>query len=123
MEHGLQAYPQVSNSQIFYELPYALHRPHHPHLGQNPGCHTYSAPGVFLSVALRPEATMHAHSTTHFLPQAGQDPGLYTRCAEFFMEHGQMDKATKMLIAAQQHQRALEMCLEYEVVITEVRHG
>eukprot|EP00955_Chlamydomonas_euryale_P031442 330456-Chlamydomonas_euryale.AAC.1 len=40
------------------------------------------------------------------------DPSLYTRCSEFFMQHGQFDKAVKMLIAAHQYTRALEMCIE-----------
>ena len=52
-----------------------------------------------------------------------QDPGLYTRCAEFFMQHGQFGKAVKMLIAAQQYTRALEMCIEQDVTISEVGGG
>lgn len=51
--------------------------------------------------------------------EAGADPSLYMRCADFFMQHGQFDKATKMLIAANQYTRALEMCIEQDVVITE----
>lgn len=66
-----------------------------------------------------------SHFPTLSLPatfphQANEDPGLYMRCAEFFMQHRQFDKATKMLIAAHQYTRALEMCIEHEVVITEV---
>ena len=53
--------------------------------------------------------------------EASQDPGLYTRCAEFFMQHGHFGKAVKMLIAAQQYTRALEMCIEQGVTISEVR--
>ncbi|GAX73042.1 hypothetical protein CEUSTIGMA_g494.t1 [Chlamydomonas eustigma] len=51
--------------------------------------------------------------------EASKDPGLYARCAEFFMQHGQFGKAVKMLIAAQQHTRALELCIEHEVTISE----
>jgi hypothetical protein len=43
------------------------------------------------------------------------------RCAEFFMTHGHFDKAVKMMIAARQYSRALEMCLQHDVVVTEVR--
>ncbi|KAG2490014.1 hypothetical protein HYH03_011479 [Edaphochlamys debaryana] len=47
------------------------------------------------------------------------DPALYTRCAEFFMQNGHNDKAVKMLIAAQQYGKALELCVEHDVSITE----
>jgi hypothetical protein len=36
------------------------------------------------------------------------------------MQHGQFGKAVKMLIAAHQHTRALELCIEHEVTISEV---
>ncbi|GLC64378.1 hypothetical protein PLESTF_000154800 [Pleodorina starrii] len=49
------------------------------------------------------------------------DPALYSRCAEFFMQFGHNDKAVKMLIAAQQYSRALELCVEHDVSISEVR--
>lgn len=55
--------------------------------------------------------------------EASQDPSLYTRCAEFFMQHGHFGKAVKMLIAAQQYTRALEMCIEQDVTISEVGRG
>ena len=92
-------------------------------------------PMLFLCSSTHPPHTapMHTlHVCPHFphfltlsLPatfphQANEDPGLYMRCAEFFMQHRQFDKATKMLIAAHQYTRALEMCIEHEVVITEV---
>mmetsp|Transcript_30722 Transcript_30722/g.68056 ORF Transcript_30722/g.68056 Transcript_30722/m.68056 type:complete len:1411 (+) Transcript_30722:34-4266(+) len=51
--------------------------------------------------------------------QANQDPGLYMRCSEFFMSNGHFDKAVKMLIAAGQYSRALELCVEHDVSITE----
>ncbi|GIL44704.1 hypothetical protein Vafri_2223 [Volvox africanus] len=47
------------------------------------------------------------------------DPTLYNRCAEFFMQFGHNDKAVKMLIAAQQYSRALELCVEHDVPISE----
>ena len=53
--------------------------------------------------------------------EASQDPSLYMRCAEFFMQHGQFSKAVKMLIAAQQYTRAREMGLEPDVTNSEVR--
>ena len=36
-------------------------------------------------------------------------------------QHGQFSKAVKMLIAAGQYTRALEMCIEQDVTISEVR--
>ncbi|MEW5317550.1 MAG: hypothetical protein WDW38_008838 [Sanguina aurantia] len=48
-----------------------------------------------------------------------QNPELYVRCAEFFMTHGHNDKAVKMLIAAGQYSRALELCVEHDVTISE----
>lgn len=50
---------------------------------------------------------------------ADSDPHLLIRCAEFFMEHGQYAKAVKMLIPAGQFSRALDMCLEHDITITE----
>jgi intraflagellar transport protein 140 len=37
------------------------------------------------------------------------------------MQHGHFDKAVKMLIAANQFSRALELCVEHDVSITDVR--
>ncbi|KAG1665494.1 hypothetical protein FOA52_009755 [Chlamydomonas sp. UWO 241] len=51
--------------------------------------------------------------------EANDDPGLFMRCSEFFLQHGEFEKAVKMLIAANQYTRALEMCIEQEVVITD----
>ncbi|KAJ9518877.1 hypothetical protein QJQ45_026278, partial [Haematococcus lacustris] len=56
---------------------------------------------------------------TDDLTSASSDPALYTRCAEFFMQHGHFDKAVRMLIAALQYSRALELCVEHDVVITD----
>lgn len=36
------------------------------------------------------------------------------------MQHGHFDKAVKMLIAANQFSRALELCVEHDVAITDV---
>lgn len=55
-------------------------------------------------------------------PQAAeQDPGLYARCSDFFLANNHFDKAVKMLIAGGQYGRALELCVEHDVTISEVR--
>ncbi|PNW79678.1 hypothetical protein CHLRE_08g362650v5 [Chlamydomonas reinhardtii] len=58
------------------------------------------------------------HITDDMTPEKS-DPNLYNKCAEFFMGFGHNDKAVKMLIAAQQYGRALELCVEHDVSITE----
>ena len=47
------------------------------------------------------------------------DPEVLQQCAEFFMQHGQYDKAVSLLLAAQQHEEALTLCGEHKVTITE----
>jgi len=47
------------------------------------------------------------------------DPEVLQQCAEFFMQHGQYDKAVSLLLAAQQHEEALTLCAEHRVTITE----
>jgi intraflagellar transport protein 140 len=47
------------------------------------------------------------------------DPEVLQQCAEFFMQHGQYDKAVSLLLAAQQHEEALTLCTEHRVAITE----
>jgi hypothetical protein len=53
----------------------------------------------------------------------GSDPGLVARCADFFAENGQHDKAAAMLVAAKRWQQALDTILAHNVQITEVRGG
>ncbi|KAK9824666.1 hypothetical protein WJX72_012185 [[Myrmecia] bisecta] len=50
---------------------------------------------------------------------AESDPKLLMRCGEFFLEHGQFDKAVKLLVNAKQHVRALDLCTQHGVTITE----
>lgn len=48
------------------------------------------------------------------------DPALLARCAEYFVQHGQYERAVRMMLGAKQYARALDMCVEHEVPITEV---
>lgn len=50
---------------------------------------------------------------------ADSDPEVLAKCAGFFMQHKQHDKAVHLLCMSQQFQRALDLCIEHEVVITE----
>lgn len=43
------------------------------------------------------------------------DPALLNRCATFFLDHGQYQKAVQLLIAAKQLDRALNLCVEEKV--------
>ncbi|XP_041473205.1 intraflagellar transport protein 140 homolog isoform X2 [Lytechinus variegatus] len=47
------------------------------------------------------------------------DPVLLNRCAQFFMEHGQYDKAVDLLVVAGKYFEALELCQDHNVNITE----
>ncbi|XP_077862626.1 intraflagellar transport protein 140 homolog [Saccoglossus kowalevskii] len=47
------------------------------------------------------------------------DPVLLNKCAEFFMEHGQYDKAVELLVVAKKYFDALELCVQQSVTITE----
>eukprot|EP01006_Ploeotia_vitrea_P023897 TRINITY_DN56570_c0_g3_i1.p1 TRINITY_DN56570_c0_g3~~TRINITY_DN56570_c0_g3_i1.p1 ORF type:complete len:722 (+),score=428.01 TRINITY_DN56570_c0_g3_i1:176-2167(+) len=46
------------------------------------------------------------------------DPALLVRCAEFFMQHRQFDKAVTMYIDAKRHDMALDLCVQHNVHIT-----
>jgi len=50
---------------------------------------------------------------------ADSDPEVLARCAEFFMEHSQHDKAVHLLSMSHQFQRAIDLCTEKDVTITE----
>lgn len=41
------------------------------------------------------------------------------RCAEFFLQHGQYDKAVRLFTRARQHHRALDLILQHDVPLTE----
>jgi intraflagellar transport protein 140 len=47
------------------------------------------------------------------------DPELLDRCAHFFLENEQYDKAVDLLVKAQKHFEALELCMRHNVQITE----
>lgn len=47
------------------------------------------------------------------------DPQLLHRCAQFFMENKQYDKAVDLLADAKKYIEALELCVEHNVFITE----
>uniref|UniRef100_A0A4W2C3K4 Intraflagellar transport 140 n=1 Tax=Bos indicus x Bos taurus TaxID=30522 RepID=A0A4W2C3K4_BOBOX len=47
------------------------------------------------------------------------DPVLLARCSDFFLEHGQCEKAVELLLAAKKYQEALQLCLEQNLTITE----
>eukprot|EP00743_Colponemidia_sp_Colp-15_P005070 GILK01005459.1.p1 GENE.GILK01005459.1~~GILK01005459.1.p1 ORF type:complete len:1424 (+),score=370.05 GILK01005459.1:129-4400(+) len=50
---------------------------------------------------------------------AEHDPALLARVAEFFMAHEQFEKAVQLLVVSQQIDKALEMCLQHNVTVTE----
>ncbi|CAE7667243.1 Ift140, partial [Symbiodinium sp. KB8] len=47
------------------------------------------------------------------------DPEVLQQCAEFFMTHGKYEKAVSLLLAAHQHEEALELCIQHKVPISE----
>ncbi|XP_059572178.1 intraflagellar transport protein 140 homolog isoform X3 [Alligator mississippiensis] len=47
------------------------------------------------------------------------DPALLARCSDFFIEHGQYEKAVELLLAAKKYQEALQLCLQQNLTITE----
>lgn len=47
------------------------------------------------------------------------DPTVLKKCAEFFIEHDQFDKAVNLLVVSGQTEEAIQMCLEHHIPITE----
>lgn len=47
------------------------------------------------------------------------DPALLDKTAGFFLQHGQFDKAVDLYVASVQAIKALELCLQYNINITE----
>ena len=47
------------------------------------------------------------------------DPALITRCAEFFLDHGQWDKTVTLFAAAGQCAKAIDLCIMHNVTLTE----
>mmetsp|Transcript_42942 Transcript_42942/g.100869 ORF Transcript_42942/g.100869 Transcript_42942/m.100869 type:complete len:1420 (-) Transcript_42942:132-4391(-) len=50
---------------------------------------------------------------------AESDPEILAKCAEFFMQHNQHDKAVHLLSMSQQYEKAVDLCEEHDVHITE----
>ncbi|XP_066914160.1 intraflagellar transport protein 140 homolog isoform X1 [Clytia hemisphaerica] len=47
------------------------------------------------------------------------DPEVLRKCAEFFIDHEQYDKAVNLLVVAKKFEEALDMCLDHHITITE----
>merc|ERR1740133_607876 len=51
---------------------------------------------------------------------AESDPEILAKCAEFFMQHNQHEKAVHLLSMSHQYEKAVELCTQHEEVqITE----
>jgi len=50
---------------------------------------------------------------------ADSDPEILAKCAEFFMQHSQNDKAVHLLSMSHQYDKAIDLCCEHDVQITE----
>jgi len=50
---------------------------------------------------------------------ADSDPDITKRCAEFFMQHQQHEKAVHLLCMSHQYEKAVALCCEHDVHITE----
>eukprot|EP00928_Gymnodinium_smaydae_P021431 TRINITY_DN1835_c1_g1_i2.p1 TRINITY_DN1835_c1_g1~~TRINITY_DN1835_c1_g1_i2.p1 ORF type:complete len:1445 (-),score=352.81 TRINITY_DN1835_c1_g1_i2:414-4748(-) len=50
---------------------------------------------------------------------ADSDPEILAKCAEFFMQHSQNDKAVHLLSMSHQYEKAVNLCDEHNVTITE----
>ena len=49
----------------------------------------------------------------------GADAELLARCADFFLQHAQFDKAMSLFVASGRHAQALELCLQHNIALTE----
>ena len=47
------------------------------------------------------------------------DPNVLDRCARFFLEHNQFEKAVDLLVTARKHHEALDVCVAHNVPISE----
>eukprot|EP00192_Tetraselmis_astigmatica_P000931 CAMPEP_0117694304 /NCGR_PEP_ID=MMETSP0804-20121206/27375_1 /TAXON_ID=1074897 /ORGANISM="Tetraselmis astigmatica, Strain CCMP880" /LENGTH=1395 /DNA_ID=CAMNT_0005507981 /DNA_START=130 /DNA_END=4318 /DNA_ORIENTATION=+ len=47
------------------------------------------------------------------------DPMLLQRCADFFMDHQQHERASHLLVLSKQYFRALELCEQYDIPVSE----
>ncbi|KAL3159995.1 hypothetical protein ABBQ38_010383 [Trebouxia sp. C0009 RCD-2024] len=50
---------------------------------------------------------------------AKSDPAVMARCADFFLERGEQEKGVQLLIQACQPSRALDLCQQHNITITE----
>jgi len=50
---------------------------------------------------------------------ADSDPEILAKCAEFFMQHNQHEKAVHLLSMSHQYEKAVDLCCEHDVQITE----
>merc|ERR1719464_1246299 len=50
---------------------------------------------------------------------ADSDPEILGKCAEFFMQHSQHDKAVHLLSMSHQYDKAVDLCCKHDVQITE----
>merc|ERR1719487_2122208 len=50
---------------------------------------------------------------------AESDPEVLARCAEFFMDNSHNDKAVHLLSMSHQFQKAVDLCQEHDVQITD----
>ncbi|XP_056152909.1 intraflagellar transport protein 140 homolog isoform X2 [Lampris incognitus] len=47
------------------------------------------------------------------------DPALLARCSDFFIKHSQYERAVELLVAAKEYHKALDLCLDQSLTITE----
>ncbi|XP_028845088.1 intraflagellar transport protein 140 homolog isoform X3 [Denticeps clupeoides] len=47
------------------------------------------------------------------------DPALLARCSDFFIKHGQYQKAVELLVAAKKYHEALQVCLDQSLTVSE----
>ena len=47
------------------------------------------------------------------------DPATATRVANYFLEHGQFDKAVALLVRSKKYTEALDLCMTHSIPITE----
>ena len=49
----------------------------------------------------------------------GTDPALLSKCAAFFLQHAQYDKAVSLFLTARQYAHALELCQQHSIAVTD----
>jgi len=51
--------------------------------------------------------------------EEGTDPAIVEKCATFFLQHNQFDKAAALFVSAKKYKQALELCLEHNIALSE----